>query len=904
MPTRLLALALSPDGRFYLDRRADAPGSGELDAKRLGAIDDAFAAGAGFGLLHLAGPALTSELPTSLAFGRELARRYLTALCRMDDLEVMRADLRIPWDEAGLPVLLLAAPPMRGGEYLTLAVLEAAWSAIEAAVVRDLALHAGSVADYLHERNPLWRVVGRVCFHLAEHRRDPARPFAFMATYARELGADGRVRHAPLKAALREYAGDPQALLRLLQPVHRAAEGSAVVRGLVDSRELFEPRAWTSREAHAFLQEVGLCEQAGVVVRVPDWWHSRPRPRIQITIGAGKGRGLGPDALLDFGLAVVIDGQELSVRELRELLARADQLQLVKGRWAEVDARKIEEVLARWRAVEEAVAREGLTYAQALRLLHGLPAQGDVDVDLDEDDARAWTQVTAGPWLERLLADLRQPDAAEADPGPGLKATLRGYQREGVAWLWLLARLGLGGCLADDMGLGKTVQVLAFLVLLARKRKAVPGPHLLVIPASLLGNWQAEQRRFAPELSLAVLHRSARGVDLEALEAELRAGSSTDVVLTTYGTAARTQWLREIDWGLVVLDEAQAIKNPSTRAAKSIKALSARLRIALTGTPVENHLGDLWSIFDFLCPGLLGDRATFGALSKRLSADGGPGFAPLRGLIAPYLLRRMKTDRRIIADLPDKIEVPAYCGLTRLQAALYGDAVESLRAELEEAEGIQRRGLILSYLTRFKQICNHPSQWLDDGVYRPQDSGKFARLRELCEPIAARQEKALIFTQFRALTGPLAEFLAGVFGRPGLTLHGQTRVGRRGELVDAFQAEGGPPFMVLSLKAGGTGLNLTAASHVIHFDRWWNPAVEAQATDRAFRIGQRRNVMVHKFVCRGTVEEKIDAMIGEKQSLSRELLARGAESALTEMESDALLRAVSLDIHSALAEAS
>jgi non-specific serine/threonine protein kinase len=439
-------------------------------------------------------------------------------------------------------------------------------------------------------------------------------------------------------------------------------------------------------------------------------------------------------------------------------------------------------------------------------------------------------------------------------------------------------------------------------LLLAREGER--GPHLVVVPASLLGNWQAELARFGPSLRVAVAHRSE--LSREELVA-LGAGDfrGVDVVLTTYGTlsqgaqGAGTAWLSERSWGLVVIDEAQAIKNPGTRQARSVKALQSRMRFALTGTPVENRLGEVWSLFDFLCPGLLGSAREFTAFTRRLGAEDGPGYGPLRRLLRPYILRRMKTDRALVRDLPDKTEMTVHCGLSRVQVALYADAVRDLAETLERAEGIARRGAVLAALLRFKQICNHPSQWTGDGAYAPADSGKFARLAELCETIAARQEKAIVFTQFRELTGPLHDYLTQLFGRPGLVLHGGTPVKRRARLVERFQADGGAPFFVLSLKAGGTGLNLTAANHVIHFDRWWNPAVENQATDRAYRIGQHRNVLVHAFTCRGTVEEQIEAMLERKRRLSEDVLGGTAEAALTEMGSEELLRLVALDVRRA-----
>ncbi|MEO8496652.1 MAG: DEAD/DEAH box helicase, partial [Planctomycetota bacterium] len=373
-----------------------------------------------------------------------------------------------------------------------------------------------------------------------------------------------------------------------------------------------------------------------------------------------------------------------------------------------------------------------------------------------------------------------------------------------------------------------------------------------------------------------------------------------DVVLTTYGMLLRQAWLLEVQWQLVVLDEAQAIKNPAARQTKSVKRVKADARIALTGTPIENRLSDLWSLFDFLCPGLLGSQKKFKEFVKRLNARTEDNrYAPLRSLVQPYILRRMKTDKRIIADLPDKTEVRAFCGLSKRQAVLYTKLVKELADALKGLDGIKRSGLVLAYLMRFKQLCNHPGQLTSDGRFDPQDSGKFLRLAEICEEIASRQEKVLVFTQFREMTDPLAGFLATVFDRGGLVLHGGTAVKQRQKLVDQFQRDDGPPFFILSLKAGGTGLNLTAASHVIHFDRWWNPAVENQATDRAYRIGQRRNVLVHKFVCSGTIEEKIDALIEDKKQLATDLLAGGAEKILTEMSDKDLIELVSLDVERA-----
>jgi non-specific serine/threonine protein kinase len=490
---------------------------------------------------------------------------------------------------------------------------------------------------------------------------------------------------------------------------------------------------------------------------------------------------------------------------------------------------------------------------------------------------------------------------AQIDPGAALNGTLRPYQQVGVRWLYLLAKLGLGACLADDMGLGKTIQVLSLLLVLKRQTNGKQQPSLLVAPASLLANWASELERFAPSLKALIAHPSMLpAAELKTLGPDrLR---DVDLVITSYGSLLRVPWLAKGAWRLVVLDEAQAIKNPDAKQTRTAKALNARARFVLTGTPIENRLGDLWSIFDFVNPGLLGSSKEFTNFVKRLADRPHNSYGPLRELVRPYILRRLKTDKTVIADLPDKTEVKAFCQLSRKQAALYEQAVKDLAAQLEDAEGIQRKGLVLSFLMRFKQICNHPSQWLGDGSWSEDDSGKWARLRDIAEVIAAKQEKMLVFTQFREVIAPLETFLGSIFGRPGLVLHGETEVKKRKEVVRRFQEDEAVGFFVLSLKAGGAGLNLTAASHVVHFDRWWNPAVENQATDRAFRIGQTRNVLVHKFVCRGTVEEKIDELIESKRQLSQELLEGGADLLLTELKDEELLKLVALDINKALKE--
>jgi SNF2 family DNA or RNA helicase len=895
-------LFLSPQGHLHVREVAEPAGSA-LDGAVGKRVHAAFADGTAHGLLHLATTELQSALPPTFGFARDFGRLYLTRLCQTPADGEGGAIPSVPQpSETDLAFQVLHAPPMHGCEYLTADVLATWWSELDSLVRAEVEQHQGGVQAYLSERNPQWRLVGRVTFHLAENKRDPEHPFAFLATFIPRLSAKGSEQHEPLGKALQQYAGakNRAALLSLLLPIKSATERSPLIKEMFESGEIYQsPAWWTPREAYRFLQDIPIFEESGLVVRVPDWWKSShpPRPVVNVKVDARKKSTLSVSDLLDFSVNVTLEGEPLTEAELEQLLESVGGLVAIKGKWVEVDREKLTEALNHWKKVERDARKNGLSFYEGMRLLSGVPRERDAASTTSQE--HEWVGLTAGVALEETLKKLRSPESlASADP-PGLRAQLRPYQQTGVSWLRFVTGLGLGACLADDMGLGKTVQVIGMLLHRKFNRKdegpTHAKPSLLVVPASLLANWKAELERFAPTLSFLIAHPS--GTMTGNRQVEKQDAQGVDLLITTYGMLSRSQWLGEHDWDLVILDEAQAIKNSGTRQSRTVKGLKAAARVAMTGTPVENRLSDLWSLFDFLNPGLLGGSKAFADFVKQMEARA--SYQPLRTLVGPYILRRLKTDKRVIADLPEKVEMSAFCTLSREQAALYEQAVRDLAQKLEEAEGIQRRGLVLAQLMRLKQICNHPAQLVGSGDYAPEHSGKFQRLAEICEELGERQEKALVFTQFREITGPLAHLLEGVFGRPGLVLHGGTAVAQRRRLVESFQSEDGPPFFVLSLKAGGTGLNLTAACHVIHFDRWWNPAVENQATDRTFRIGQKRNVLVHKFVCRGTVEERIDAMIAEKSSLSGDVID-GAETLLTEMSDTQLLDFVRLDVHKAL----
>lgn len=882
----------SEDARFL--------SSNDLPAEAIRCFEKSSAAG----LTFLASEKCDALLPPSLGFWQKFAEHYFRALCRQrlpDRSEWVSPDAP---DDDTLRDWLRSAPPMKGLEYLSIDGLRQRWAELDEATRVASQKRKSGVTGYLRSLRPQWNVVGRVTFHLAENKKNPDRPFAFLATFTPAEAAGkqaGAVKHAPLAHALNEsiQSNDKRQLDRLLKPVSRAASQSDFVAELLESRQLFSPQAWGIRQAFRFLSAVPVMEDSGIVVRVPDWWNASrpPRPTVDVRIGSRRQSTLS-DGGLDLQVGVSIDGHPLTDEELQRLAHARDGLTFLKGRWVQVDHEKLQSALEQWSTLRDQHV-DGIDFLQGMRLLSGARIDG-VDAD---DDAVQWARVQPGEWLQKTLETLRQPDGKIKLPAEKhLNATLRPYQADGARWLWFLYQLGMGGCLADDMGLGKTIQVISLLLQLKQAKtsdKKGRLPAMLVLPTSLLGNWQREIERFAPSLNLLIYHRSTLDAKtMEQIASDPRSElEGVDVMAITYGLARRAKWLANVRWKLVVLDEAQAIKNANSAQSKAIKKIPCDGRLALTGTPVENHLGDLWSLFDFCSPGLLGTPAQFRkyikaddpqALSDRLAA--------LRRLIQPYVLRRMKTDPKIISDLPEKTEMRVDCGLTQTQATLYRAITDELEQSLDIATGIQRRGMVLAALMQLKQICNHPSLYLKQSVYDPRDSAKYTELERICEVLTEKQERMLLFTQFQSMCGPMAQFLSSVFGREGMVLTGKTSAKRRKSMVDQFQDPEGPPFIVISVKAGGTGLNLTAANHVVHFDRWWNPAVEDQATDRAFRIGQKRNVVVHKFVCRGTLEERIDDMIRGKKEISDSLFDDSGEINLTELTNEELMRFVSLDL--------
>lgn len=810
---------------------------------------------------------------SSAVFVKKIIHVFWEEMTRLPELEMLREKAAAALTAENKRQLLLAVPFAIGAENVTEQWLDMVFVRLNDTFQRELTSYDGSVALYLEERNQKLHIPERVFLHLVENRNSDF-PFAFMATYASKR-ADGKVVHMPLKYALTEYQHDREKLLRLLSCLNKAAEKSELIAGFMESGEMFYPLQLTAEEAYEFLKQVEEIEAEGIMCRIPNWWRRRTGGiRMTLRLGEEKPSMLGFDTIVSLQPQLTVDGAVLTQSDIETMLSQTEGLAFLKGKWVEVNHRRLERLLEQMK-----LQQRDITLMDALRM----------ELGTEKNQADVGVLVTNGKWLGELLQNLRQPQKVRQSTLPkSFQASLRPYQKSGFTWLNYMDTLGFGACLADDMGLGKTVQVLAYLEKL-RKRK---GRHhcLLVVPASLLGNWEKETKKFAPQMDFQILH----GKTSEKLAKEFRE-SDVFLTITTYGMAARIQELKENQWDCVILDEAQAIKNPLTKQTKEIKKMQTRMRIAMTGTPIENDLTNLWSLFDFLNKGLLGTSKEFKEYCKDLS-EYSEGYSKLRLMISPFMLRRLKTDKSVIADLPEKLEMLDYASLSKKQTVLYRRTVSKMEEKLVNAEmGIQRKGIVLSTIMKLKQICNHPDQYLGQQVYAEEESGKFALLKEICETIYERRERVLVFTQFKEITEYLQQYLSTIFHAQGYVLHGGTPIHERSRIVDAFQGEKYVPFLVLSVRAGGTGLNLTKANHVIHFDRWWNPAVENQATDRAFRIGQEKNVMVHKLVCKNTIEEKIDEIISGKMQLARDVISSGGENWITELGDAELVNLLRLE---------
>lgn len=731
---------------------------------------------------------------------------------------------------------------------------------------------------------------GRGASHVSFELSLPEIDEEFRLTFWLQAAQDESVR---LAAA--DVFGNPQLVTQRLHSEPRKAQEQFLQELAIAARSfppiaeaLRNPRpegmSLNAKQAWEFIADATQpLRQAGMTVRLPPelWPERQQRPRMRMYIGKMPASRPG---MLSFQWQAELAGEVLNKADLQALGDRKAPLVHYHGQWVVVDPAELAHAI-------RLLAKGGgeLSMAAALSVV--------LTETLQHDDSSLRIEVSASGDLQQMVNELRRQDiAAEVQAPDSFKGQLRPYQQRGLSWLAQLARLKFGACLADDMGLGKTVQLLAYLL---HRRAVAPEdmrPVLLVCPTSVLGNWERERSRFAPDLPV----KHHYGAERARTAGEFSSLESGTLVITSYGLLRRdAAWLRDVEWSAAILDEAQHIKNARSATARAARSLRATHRIAMTGTPMENRLDELWSISEFLNPGLLGSLEGFRReVAMPIERYGRDDIAAkLRKVIAPFLLRRLKTDSQIIQDLPEKMEMKVFCSLTREQAALYQSVLDQSLAEIADADGIQRRGRVLALITALKQICNHPAHYLREQGPLNGRSGKLDRLCEMMEEVLAGGDRALVFTQYREMGERLARRLAQLAGAPVPFLHGGVARATREQMVQRFQsaqsAGKAPRIFVISLKAGGTGLNLTAANHVFHFDRWWNPAVEDQATDRAFRIGQQRAVQVHKLLCAGTIEEKVDRLLESKRDLADRIVSPG-EQWMTELDNANLRELLSL----------
>jgi len=805
------------------------------------------------------------ECDVSVKFLIEIAKNLISEISHNPDIEILRIAPE-PKQET-LYSLICSIPYTNGWELVNINWIKNFWNQISNVFNAEIANFKGTVEEYFRTKDKNLVTSGRIFFHLVENK-DEEKPFAFLATYS--TGTKDEVKHFPLKNALEEYK-EQDDLIKLLASINKVAAKSNFMSEIIENGELFSPLHFSAKEAYLFLTETPIYEECGISCRIPNFWKKKYKASLKISIKEPAKLGL--NEIMSFSPEIHLGDEKFSPEEITKFLSQTEGLAFLKGKWVELDRQKLNKILD----VYSNIKNKNITLLEALQIDSKLDALNSENTDFD-------VEISNEQWFSNLKEKMLNPVKTEKEKVPKtFKAILRHYQEIGFNWLNFMNKHGFGALLADDMGLGKTVQMLALLDLLRVNKTKT----LLIIPASLIANWKRETERFAPKIRFQILHGKETSITL----------GNADLFITTYGMALRLEELKKINWDLLILDEAQAIKNNGSKQTKAIKQITAKSKIAMTGTPIENGLSDLWSVFDFLNKGMLFSQKQFAEFVGNLKKES-QGYEKLRNIVSPFILRRLKTDKKIISDLPDKIESKQFVALSSRQTVLYKELVDNLAKKLEEKDidDIQRKGLVLASIMKLKQICNHPAQYLGNEDFTPKHSGKFEMLAEICETICEKRERALIFTQFKEMTEPLNNFLKKIFNKEGLVLHGGTSVKSRGELVDKFNGQEYVPYMVLSLKAGGVGLNLTAANHVVHFDRWWNPAAENQATDRAFRIGQSRNVNVYKFISSGTVEDKIDSILEGKQNLANEIIAESSgEKMLTEMSNKELLNILKLE---------
>ena len=806
------------------------------------------------------------DLSASVAFLKYISKEFINSVVNDPGFNLRSNPEHIFLSDQAIHNIVNNVPYATGSEYVTTSWVNQVIGLLNQTYAVSCTASDEPPRLFIAHKSNAVCIPSRIYFHLVENKQHDNFPFAFLATYTTIV--NDAIVHAPLKNALSELQHNQQELQDLIWSITEIAEKSVFIRHLLDTGDIFYPIKFTNDEAYCFLKEISLYESRGVVCRIPKWYNDQNNS-IKLDIDEKKEYQIplfNKSVINQFTPQLIYHGIPITVEEARILLSRKEGLEQLKGRWIENDHQLLTALLEEY----ESLVNDGTTLLDVIKNRSGIGYNETKPSPVSIEFSRA-------NFVEEFLN--RGISSVAAVPVPqSFEPILRQYQIDAYNWLYALKELGMGACLADDMGLGKTVEVLSFL---ERIRYEGASRILIIVPATLVDNWRHEVSKFAPDMDLFVL----RGRN-EPL------GSDVNAYLTicTYQTSLKSEYICRVNWDVVILDEAQAIKNYYTAQTKKVKQLKASMRIALTGTPIENNIVELWSIFDFLNPGLLGTRQEFIALYLRLQSRP-DGYKDIKALINPFVLRRLKTDKSIISDLPAKNEIDVTISLTKEQIVLYKRVVATMNAGIHKHHSRQEeRILVMTTLMKLKQVCNHPSQYYGDTYYDPDLSGKFTELKRICETISEKNERVLVFTQFKEIIPAIDELLEGVFCQKGFTIDGSTSMKKRDEYVQAFQS-GEVPYMVLSLKTAGVGLNLTAAQNVIHFDRWWNPAVENQATDRAYRIGQSKNVTVYRFISANTIEEVINGMLKVKQELADSIINDLDGNIISKLSTEELVKA-------------
>lgn len=792
----------------------------------------------------------------------KITRLIIKKIITNPSIEVFRENINIDIEPNFFDEAINSMPFMLNETLITNEYISEHFLKILSIFKKEISETNQTVEAYFKAKDDNLNVASRIYFHLVENKKSDEYPFAFLATYAKKDNQD--VLHTPLEKALIEYKNDNDKLIYLLSSVTKAGEKSTLIKGLIDSGELFSPTYFTVNDAFTFFSEVNFYESLGIMCRLPKWQRERSN-KASIKLNITKKDSISLKTILELSPTIHFGDEETNIEDLTEILNSDVMLVNYKNKWINTSKEELEKIINAFKLIEQ---NKDCNYTIFDLFKLEFNPQKELGIEADVS-----LEISQNEWLKDFKKKLSNPQTIEDYSLPtNLNATLRPYQQTGFNWLCKMMEFGLGACLADDMGLGKTLQVITLITKLYETDNI---KTLLVVPSSLMLNWKKEFLKFS-NIEPIIIHSSA-GVKVDSIEI------SENVYITSYKMASK---LVNEEFDLLVIDEAQAIKNVGTAQTKIIKDIKANYKIALTGTPIENNLGDLYSLFDFLNKGLLGTHKEFTKHANKLIEEN--NYVQLRNSVKPFILRRLKSDKTIINDLPEKLESINYVALSKNQVSLYKKEVQFIE-ELLKGDKPMPKAFILSSIMKFKQICNHPSQFLNDGKYTPSDSGKFENLKIIAESVKENKEQMLVFTQFKEMTEPLAEFLESIFDEKGLIIHGSTSVKNRDLYVSKFNSDDYVPFMVLSLKAGGTGLNLVSANHVVHFDRWWNPAIENQATDRAFRIGQTKNVNIYKFICNDTIEEKIDQILNTKQAISDNILESSNEAWISKLNKQEIL---------------